>query len=225
MERKVGEIFRYDDGTLKVIESGPGCENCYFKQRLCANSIEITGTCSGYYRKDKTSVIFKEIEDNMKEEVKEIILPEGFEVDKIENGKIILKSSSTNDLDCWKKCAEYLKEKECLEYITAGSGVQYLQGVYDIDPYDINLLPKGYGKAILALSQLLICRNAWWKKANWKPNWSDKTPKYYITHFDNKTSRLATLYSFYILAFPTEEMRDEFCSIFKDLIEQAKGLL
>ena len=88
MERKIGEIFKYNDVTLEVVKANPGCEGCYFKQRLCGESIYITGSCSS--RKDKTSVIFKEVKNNMKEEVKEIILPEGFVVDKIEDGRRIL---------------------------------------------------------------------------------------------------------------------------------------
>lgn len=212
------KYYNMEEKELKI-QIPEGYEGCYFRECLCGESIHITGSCCS--RKDETSVMFKEV----KEEVKEIILPDGFVVDKIENGKIILKSSSTDDLNCWEKCAKYLKEKEYLEYITTNSEVQHLKGFYDIDEYDFNLLPEGYGKIILALFQLLICRNAWWKKANWKPNWSDGKLKYCITHINNKLSRWNTLYNSHVLAFPTREMRDEFCSTFKDLIEQAKDLL
>lgn len=52
MERKIGEIFKYNNVTLEVVNSNPRCEGCYFRERLCRESIHITGSCCG--RKDKT---------------------------------------------------------------------------------------------------------------------------------------------------------------------------
>lgn len=223
MERKIGEIFKYNDVTLKVVNSNPGCEGCYFKQRLCGESIYITGSCSS--RKDKTPVIFKEVKNNMKEEVKEIILPEGFVVDKIENGKIILKSK--DKLDSWKKCIEYLKDEEPLEFISSSSDITDINDGWIVDSEsDRNVLPGGYGDALLAFSQLLICRNAWWKKLNWFPDWeSESQEKHCIVNYQNTISKISTGSINYILAFPTLEVRDEFLDTFRDLIKQAKKLL
>lgn len=223
MERKIGEIFKYNDVTLEVVNANPGCEGCYFKQRLCGESIYITGPCNS--RKDKTSVIFKEVKNNMKEEVKEIILPEGFVVDKIEDGRIILKSK--NKLDSWKECVEYLKSKESLEFIDNTSNIIGIKKIRTIEPEsDRNILPGGYGEALLALSQLLICRNALWERLNWVPNWkSESQEKYCIVNYRNVVSKMDTGSMNYILAFPTSEARDEFLDTFRDLIEQAKKLL
>lgn len=223
MERKIGEIFKYNDVTLEVVKANPGCEGCYFRQRLCGESIHITGYCCG--RKDKTSVIFKEVKNNMKEEVKEIILPEGFVVDKIEDGRIILKSE--NKLDSWKECVEYLKNKESLEFIDNTSNIIGIKEIGVLgSKSDRNILPRGYGEALLALSQLLICRNAWWERLNWVPNWkSESQEKYCIVNWRNEVSKTSTGFMNYILAFPTPETRDEFLDTFKNLIEQAKDLI
>lgn len=222
MERKVGEQFKYGDITLEVVLNN-GCKECYFSDS-CLCPFESIGPCSCFDRKDHNSVIFKEVK-NMNKEIKEIILPDGFEVDKIEGGKIILKAKE-NELDSWKKCVNYLKDKESLEFIGNSSDIITLNCGRTIDSEeDRNITPEGYGKVLLAFSQLLVCRNAWWKSVNWKPNWSDETIKYYISYTNNEVIRWNVQHNSYVLAFPNEEMRDKFFDIFKDLIEEAKDLL
>lgn len=222
MERKVGEQFKYKGITLEVVLSYT-CKECYFNyNHPCPYTL--TGDCSFLDRKDHNSVVFKEVK-NMNKEIKEIILPDGFEVDKIEGGKIILKTKE-NELDSWKKCVNYLKDKEFLELIGNSSNITTLNCGRTIDSKeDRNIIPEGYGKVLLAFSQLLVCRNAWWKKENWKPNWSDETIKYCISYINNKVIRRDVQHNSYVLAFPTEEMRDKFFDTFKDLIEEAKDLL
>ena len=65
MERKVGEVFTYKGKTYKILKATYGCRGCAFYKQTCVgiNKIE---KCFTIYRKDKTSVIFKEI-NNMKE--------------------------------------------------------------------------------------------------------------------------------------------------------------
>lgn len=77
------------------------------------------------------------------------------------------------------------------------------------------------------LYQLLICRDAYWKIAgDWKPDWSnDKQNKYIITCRRNNIILDTYTVLNYILAFPTEEMRDAFYENFKELIEAVKELL
>ena len=83
--------------------------------------------------------------------------------------------------------------------------------------------------------QLLICRDAYWKLAgeqmglgiSWEPDWlDDDVTKYVISH-DGRTfgTRGGLNYINYILAFPTEEMRDEFYENFKEFINECKELL
>ena len=67
MERKVGEIFQYNDEdnivTLQVIE-GISCKECFFNKH-CTGDIAhirpIMGHCTGILRTDKTGIVFKKI--------------------------------------------------------------------------------------------------------------------------------------------------------------------
>lgn len=155
---------------------------------------------------------------------KEIILPEGWEVDKIENGKVILKEVEDKYPKTWEKC---LKLLPTVEYTDTNSDMHYLSPSstsFAIPTrFAHNCVPEGYCKKVLALCQLLICRNAYW--GNWVPNWKASTPKYVIRI--NRAEAILEDARFYhqILAFPDREMRDTFYKNFKDLIEEAKELL
>ena len=84
MERKVGEIFTYKGKTYKILKATYGCRGCAFYKQTCVgiNKIE---KCFTIYRKDKASVIFKEI-NNMKIKNNQLTIdiPKGMEID-IEN--------------------------------------------------------------------------------------------------------------------------------------------
>lgn len=62
MERKLGEIFNYNNEYYQV-HSGAGCTECVFYSggRCCRNKAGI-GECVSYYRNDHTDVIFKKVE-------------------------------------------------------------------------------------------------------------------------------------------------------------------
>ena len=68
MERKIGERFDYKDKTLEVVKSTEDiedlyCTDCYFRPFIsCSGVTEITGHCSSGLRKDRTNVIFKEVQ-------------------------------------------------------------------------------------------------------------------------------------------------------------------
>lgn len=83
--------------------------------------------------------------------------------------------------------------------------------------------------------ELINARNSYWKIAgeemglgkSWKPDWlNDDVVKHIISH-DGKTygTRGGRNYINYILAFPTEEMRDMFYKNFKKEIEECKEFL
>ena len=86
---------------------------------------------------------------------------------------------------------------------------------------------------LVLFSQLINARNAYWKIAgeemglgkSWEPNWNESSPKYTITVIEDKLVKNFALTQNYILAFPTEEMRDAFYENFKELIEKCKELL
>lgn len=59
MERKIGEIFNYQDNWYQCIKSIT-CTNCGFNNKGCLADKHITGDCSG--RLDGASVIFRKLE-------------------------------------------------------------------------------------------------------------------------------------------------------------------
>lgn len=99
----------------------------------------------------------------------------------------------------------------------------------DVINYDIltrMLVPQNMSRPVTALCNLLVCRNAWWEKLGWKPDFRNGLVAKYI--IENCGGKIATYMSgtgCAVLAFPTEEVRDKFAETFKDLIEEAKELL
>ena len=142
------------------------------------------------------------------EEMKKLTIPEGYEFDRVENGEVILKKKEVvlpkSYYDCMKIC--------------------------DWDSFSrwsVNVpTPKEMIKPIHSLCQILICRNAWWKLLEWKPDWNNGSEiKFYIA---TRSGRLDRCYGYsqnHILSFPTIDVRDKFYEAFKDLIEEAKELL
>lgn len=64
MERKIGEIFNYQDNWYQCIENtGYGCNICHFNthNNICCN-LNIIGNCLPPYRKDYKSVVFRKLE-------------------------------------------------------------------------------------------------------------------------------------------------------------------
>ena len=87
-------------------------------------------------------------------------------------------------------------------------------------PYDIQILDK-----FNTYRKLLICRDAYWKISNYKPNWNDNSIKYYIQYSGTDLIKDVVEYGNKVLVFPTEEIRDEFYDNFKDLIEECRDLI
>lgn len=92
----------------------------------------------------------------------------------------------------------------------------------------------GYEYRLISyFQQLLMCRDAYWEIAgkemrlgkSWKPDWNSSKPKYTIVVIENKLVVHHALSQNYVLAFPTEEMRDAFYKNFAYLIEACKDFL
>lgn len=105
-------------------------------------------------------------EENINDmETKEIIIPQGWEIDKVEDNKVILKESKEELPKTWEKCIAKIKN---LEYISSNGGIYELD--FNVGTVDdkINNIPIGLGKPMLALMQLLVCREVY--RQGWKPN-------------------------------------------------------
>ena len=167
--------------------------------------------------------------EDMETNEKTITVPEGWEFDHLdERGNIVLKEKKKYLPKTWLKC---LKCVNGLELIDTGDNIEKWNFTtldnsgYVFGSNEHHLLPQGLGKPMLALCQLLVCRNAWWKQLGWKPDWTDICIKYCIGYNNNVASKAGSSFSNYILAFPTEDIRDQFLDAFRYLIEEAKELL
>lgn len=137
------------------------------------------------------------------EKTKKLTIPDGYEFDRVENGEVILKRTSTALPKTWNEIMPLLGEMDCLT----------------------TSVPDGMGNAIRSLCDLICARNVWWKQLGWKPDWNSSDDKCSIYN-SNDDVRFGTFVSNNaILAFPTEEVRNQFYGAFKNLIEEAKELL
>lgn len=83
---------------------------------------------------------------------------------------------------------------------------------------------KEEAEACLALSQLCQLRDRY--NDGWKPDWKDDTTiKYCIGVLSDCICPIENERFVKVLAFKTEELRDEFLENFRDLIKTAKPLL
>lgn len=87
------------------------------------------------------------------------------------------------------------------------------------------LLPSGIGKPMLALCQLLVCRNAWWKRLGWEPDWSGVVCNYCVYNDGGSVCVFPFVTENKIFAFPSIGVALAFRDAFNDLIDEAKGLL
>lgn len=75
MEHKIGETFCLEDGTkLEIVNYAYNCQDCYFfnnKDSHC-NRPKNVESCHFSKRKDKESIIFKQIKDNSMKEKRSI---------------------------------------------------------------------------------------------------------------------------------------------------------
>ena len=154
-------------------------------------------------------------------ETKEIILPQGWEIDKVEDNKIILKENKKEELPkTWVGCIAKIRD---LEYIDRNCIYKETFSTERASNH-INDIPIGLGKPILALCQLLVCREVY--RQGWKPNWKDdKEIKYCIEQVGNYITKETYELTARVLSFQSAEIRDEFLENFRDLIEEAKELI
>lgn len=143
-------------------------------------------------------------------------LPDGYQF-KDENGNVI----NATKIVLTKKKSKYPKTyEECCKVL------DWNHRDYDRVGYESELLCK--------FQVLLLCRDAYWKIAGeemglwkpWTPDWKDNyEKKWTINFYQNEINLTNGPNVHFVLAFPTEEMRDAFYDNFKALIEICKELL
>ena len=123
----------------------------------------------------------------------------------------------TKEITMKKKKPKYPKiYEECCKVLQMPKDESYI----DID------VPLSYNKVLKAFTQLLICRDAYWNIAGkWTPDWLYDDAKYVLMFNSCEICKDTVKHTSYVLAFPTEEMRDAFYENFKELINETKELL
>ena len=169
MERKIGEVFTYNNKLYQVVK-GNGCIGCAFTDK-CYTILHITGKCVGSCRLDKTNVVFKEVNNmEIKNNQLTINIPEGMEID--------LKNS-----DLAKGIVKFKKKN-----ITYDDILQ----AYATDFGGIRV-PNHCIDKILVISQLMNIAKYYNK--NWKPNWSNSKENKFCIKFDYHKDRLYVDYN------------------------------
>ena len=158
----------------------------------------------------------------MKEKTIQIIVPEGYEVDKEKSSfeKIVFRALRDELPKKWEELGSiggyWIEDGE--EVVTAGVSVRTSHISRGTFP------SKEEAEASIALAQLCQLRDRY--NGGWKPDWSNSTEVKYCIYFTYGKVTMTPLYKTHkTLRFYTRELADEFMENFSDLIEKAKPLL
>lgn len=154
------------------------------------------------------------------------VIPDGYEFDSIKQGYDCdsIKQGFQTEIILRPIKPQYPKNyDECCDVL----GVPHNERYVEVDN------PIFQNKLIESFTELLICRNAYWKIAGtemglekpWKYDISKDEFSYAISYQYGHIQKYGIRHRNAILAFPTAEMRDAFYDNFKELIEQCKELL
>ena len=97
--------------------------------------------------------------------------------------------------------------------------------VLGIDPNNINVCCREGINLTSSLLILKICRDAFWKVLDYKPDWKDNKVKYVIQFNRGNLQRTTSITISKFLSFPTAESRDRFIELFENLIIKCMELL
>ena len=176
MERKIGEVFTYN-GKLYQVVKFTTCIDCAFRGRVCSLLKLYIGQCASNTRSDKTSVIFKLINNmEIKNNQLTIDIPEGYEIDKENSTFECIKFKPIEKYLTYKEIAEKLNKDICF-FIEKGKIQSYAQYA----SYDNPDVANSYRQIekILAINQLMNIANYYNK--GWKPDWKNPDSlKFYI---------------------------------------------
>ena len=171
MERKVGEIFTYEDKTYKVIK-GCGCIGCSFVNRCYNFLYKIHGACSNIYRKDNISVVFKEVNNmEIKNNQLTIEVPEGMKID-LENSNLV------NGIIKFKKKQD----------------ITYSDVYNELNDTDISVNTY-FGNEIKLKALVKLMNIAKYYNNDWQPNWSNSKENKYCIKFDYHKDRFYVDYN------------------------------
>ena len=155
-----------------------------------------------------------------------IEIPEGFELKKVSDTEYKIVKKEKVLPKTWEEFCELYPIKEDEYFIESGSNITRATCTFRknrLSCNDRNVLPsKEKTEAILTLCQLIQLRDCY--NDGWKPDWNEDSNKYVIYFFGDKPTSTINAGCAKILAFKSEELRDEFFDNFKYLIEKLKPL-
>ena len=165
MERKIGEVFTCDGKTYQVVK-GFSCRGCAFiKDGNCYLADKLLGPCAYTERTDKTSVIFKSINNmEIKNNQLTINIPKGMEID-LENSNL-----AKGIVKFKKKDITYENVEDALKL---GKNCKSI------------IINESNASKLVALSKLMNI--AKYYNGDWKPDWYSYASKFSISF--NHTSR------------------------------------
>ena len=151
------------------------------------------------YYEDRPVMVPDKVDDKLKYDI-----IDGYEFDRVENGKIILKPIKSKYPKTYDKCCNILNVDEFVGY-----------------------------ELMTNFPKLINARNAYWKIAGeemglgkpWEPNWTtfEGMPAIFRFRYNIVCDFIKDQHC--LLVFPTKEMRDIFYNNFKNTIETCKNLL
>lgn len=153
--------------------------------------------------------------------------PKGYEIDEEKSTiyNIVFKKKD-NLPKTWEEAYKKHLCNTTIYYINTNSETQqYTKPNIDNAIYNKNaLVSEEKTEEVLALMQLITLRDIY--NDGWEPDWSNYDEIKYCIYGWSNTIAIDILKSDHcILAFKTEELRNEFFRNFKHLIEKAKRLL
>ena len=171
MERKIGEIFTYNDKTYQVVKSNT-CMDCAFRENECSILKSCIGLCTTSLRSDKTNVVFKEINNmEIKNNQLTIDIPEGMEIDlensNLAKGIVKFKKKDITYDDILQECPTNFSELRVRNHCL---------------------------NKIIAISQLINI--AKYYNGDWKPNWSDTDNRKYLIVYNSNNNTYIVDYNY-----------------------------
>ena len=159
MERKLGEIFTCNGKLYQVIK-GFSCNGCAFiKDGSCYLTDKLLGPCAYTERTDKTSIIFKLINNmEIKNNQLTINIPEGMEID-LENSNL-----AKGIVKFKKKDITYENVEDALKL---GKNCKSI------------IINESNASKLVALSKLMNI--AKYYNGDWKPDWYSYASKFSIS--------------------------------------------
>jgi len=158
-----------------------------------------------------------ELVEELKIKAMNIEIPEGYEVDK--------KNSTFDTIKLKKIEAKLPKTWEELKRVKGYYVDESTVDEADAQCFSVNknIFPtREQAEASIALAQLLQLREVY--RNGWKPDWTDDNCKYSIRLIKNEWVENWYTESNHIFSFQTKEIKDQFITNFKDLLEQVKPL-